>query len=89
MEEKEYEDQNDGKKRTPVRLHLLTPAYASIIITEAVKIPEDIGEFVMKGICCMEGLIQPIQFNLPEEQEHYMEGVGHWSPTTMDWAMMA
>ncbi|KAI2628196.1 hypothetical protein GGS21DRAFT_247243 [Xylaria nigripes] len=62
----------------PIRLHLLIPAYQPILILEALKIPESIGDFVIEGRINSNRPF--VWFNLPEEQRHYVQDIGHFVP---------
>ena len=67
----------------PVRLHLLVPAYQPILIAEALRIPEEIGDFVIEA---RTNSNKPfVWLNLPEDQRHYVSGVGQWDPTPLSW----
>ncbi|KAI1505085.1 hypothetical protein F5X99DRAFT_369478 [Biscogniauxia marginata] len=70
-----------GSPNRPVRLHLLIPAYQPILIVEALKIPEEIGDFVMEGR--INSNKEFVWLNLPEEQRHYVVDIGHWVPPAM------
>ncbi|KAL6410082.1 hypothetical protein AUP68_06492 [Ilyonectria robusta] len=67
----------------PVKLHLLIPAYQPILIAEAPKIPENIGDFVIEGR--INSGVEFVWLNLPREQRHYVEGIGEWIPPTPGW----
>ncbi|KAI5922921.1 hypothetical protein F4810DRAFT_228209 [Camillea tinctor] len=70
-----------GSSQRPVRLHLLIPAYQPILIVEALKIPEEIGDFVMEGR--INSNKEFVWLNLPEDQRHYVVDIGHWVPPSM------
>jgi hypothetical protein len=62
----------------PVQLHLIIPAYQTILIPERIKIPEEIGDFVIEGRINSNRPF--VWLNLPDEQQHYTFDVGMWSP---------
>ncbi|KAF4445748.1 hypothetical protein F53441_10497 [Fusarium austroafricanum] len=78
----------------PVQLHLIVPAYQTILIPEPFEIPEDIGDFVIEGRINSNRPF--VWLNLPEEQQHYTFDVGMWSlpppgiwQKTLDWLGMS
>ncbi|PKS11123.1 hypothetical protein jhhlp_002884 [Lomentospora prolificans] len=88
IEKKERRAQKEGRAIRPTRLHLLIPAYQPILILEALKIPEEIGDFVMEGR--INSNREFVWLNLPEDQRHYVQDIGHFVPPTQgffDWAM--
>ncbi|KAI5855004.1 hypothetical protein GGS23DRAFT_471437 [Durotheca rogersii] len=78
-----------GKPPRPTRIHLLIPAYQPILVAEALRIPDEIGDFVMEGR--VHNTREFVWFNLPPEQRRrYVKDIGHWVPPTQgwwDWAM--
>jgi hypothetical protein len=62
----------------PVQLHLIVPAYQTILIPEPIRIPEEIGDFVIEGRINSNRPF--VWLNLPDEQQHYTFDVGMWSP---------
>lgn len=88
IKEKERRAREQGRPIRPVKLHLLIPAYQPILIVEALKIPEEIGDFIMEGR--INSNREFVWLNLPEEQRHFVVDIGHWVPPTLgwwDWAM--
>ncbi|KAH7127772.1 hypothetical protein B0J13DRAFT_564501 [Dactylonectria estremocensis] len=81
--EKEARAEEKGRTRRPTKLHLLVPAYQPILILEALKIPEEIGDFIIEGR--VNSNAEMVWLNLPEEQRHYVVGVGQWIPPTQGW----
>ncbi|KAK5659875.1 hypothetical protein OQA88_13338 [Cercophora sp. LCS_1] len=70
-----------GKK---VRMHLLVPAYQPVLVAEALKIPEEIGDFVMEGRRNSDREL--VWLHLPEEQmRRYTQGIGRWAPEPGNW----
>lgn len=67
----------------PVRLHLLIPAYQPVLVAEALRIPAEIGDFVMEGR--MNSNKELVWLNLPEEQKGYTHGIGQWNPPAVGW----
>ncbi|KAI3333441.1 hypothetical protein F4824DRAFT_242439 [Ustulina deusta] len=77
-----------GRTINPTKLHLLIPAYQSLLILEALKIPEEIGDFVMEGR--IHSNREFVWLNLPKGQRHYVQDIGHFDPPVQgwfDWAM--
>lgn len=78
-----------GREVRRVKLHLLMPAYQPVLIAEALKIPEQIGDFVMEGRINSN---KPFFWlNLPADQRCYAMDIGHWAPPTvgwLEWAML-
>jgi len=73
----------ESRSARPVRLHLLIPAYQPILIAEALRVPEEIGDFVMEA---RTNSNKPfVWLNLPEDQRHYASGIGQWDPTPLSW----
>lgn len=64
-------------------LHLLVPAYQPIVIVEALKIPEEIGNFAIEGRVNSNKPF--VWMNLPEGQRNYVIDVGQWVPPTPGW----
>ncbi|KAF5018739.1 hypothetical protein F66182_9274 [Fusarium sp. NRRL 66182] len=62
----------------PVQLHLIIPAYQTILLPERMQIPEEIGDFVIEGRINSNRPF--VWLNLPEEQKCYTFDVGLWSP---------
>ncbi|KPM37501.1 hypothetical protein AK830_g9043 [Neonectria ditissima] len=83
IQEKERRAEEKGRQRRPVKLHLIIPAYQPILILEALKIPEEIGDFIMEGR--INSNTEFVWLNLPEEQRHYVVGIGQWIPPTQGW----
>lgn len=68
-----------GAARKPVRLHLLVPAYRHILILDPVRVPDDIGDFVMEGRIHDNRYL--VVFNLPTDQvSRYTRDVGTYRP---------
>lgn len=83
LEEMRQESKKRGKPVRPVKLHLLIPAYQPILIVEALKIPEDIGDFVMEGR--INSNKEFVWLNLPEAQRRYVIDIGQWIPEPLGW----
>ncbi|KAH6843394.1 hypothetical protein B0I37DRAFT_217218 [Chaetomium sp. MPI-CAGE-AT-0009] len=83
IEKKERRAREDGRPIRPTRLHLLIPAYQPILILEALKIPEEIGDFVMEGR--INSNTHFVWLNLPEDQRHYVQDIGHFAPPNPGW----
>ncbi|KAK7419593.1 hypothetical protein QQX98_003184 [Neonectria punicea] len=83
IQEKEQRAKEKGRQKRKVKLHLIIPAYQPILILEALKIPEEIGDFVIEGR--INSNTEFVWMNLPEEQRHYVVGVGQWVPPTQGW----
>lgn len=81
--ERERRAYKQGRSVRPVMLHLLIPAYEPIIIVEALKIPEEIGDFVMEGRVNSNKPF--VWMNLPEDQKKYLLDIGQWIPPTPGW----
>ncbi|KAL5591142.1 hypothetical protein FOBRF1_014699 [Fusarium oxysporum] len=64
--------------RERIQLHLIIPAYQSILIPERIQIPEEIGDFVIEGRINSNRLF--VWPNLPEEQKCYTFDIGLWTP---------
>ncbi|KAF4944393.1 hypothetical protein FSARC_14686 [Fusarium sarcochroum] len=62
----------------PVQLHLIVPAYQTILIPERIQIPEEIGDFVIEGRINSNRPF--VWLNLPEEQRYYTFDLGMWRP---------
>ncbi|KAL8399415.1 hypothetical protein RB596_008012 [Gaeumannomyces avenae] len=72
---KEAQARSRGKGRKPVRLHLLIPAYRHILILDPVRVPDDIGDFVMEGRIHDNRYL--VVFNLPADHaSRYTRDVG-------------
>ncbi|KAM5344014.1 hypothetical protein ACJ41O_012551 [Fusarium nematophilum] len=71
----------------PVQLHLIVPAYQSILIPERIQIPEEIGDFVIEGRINSNRPF--VWLNLAEEQKHYTSDVGIWVPPPTGWLSQA
>jgi len=70
--------------RKPVRIHLLIPAYQPILIAEALRIPEEIGDFIMEAR--INSNKEFVWFNLPKEQQRlFTVGIGQWDPSPRTW----
>ncbi|KAJ4351627.1 uncharacterized protein N0V89_006970 [Didymosphaeria variabile] len=85
--ERERRAKKQGRKARPVMLHLLVPAYQPIVIVEALKIPEEIGDFAIEGRVNSNKPF--VWMNLPEEQRSYVVDIGHWVPPTPGWWIFA
>ncbi|KAI8627873.1 hypothetical protein F5Y19DRAFT_486494 [Xylariaceae sp. FL1651] len=88
IEKKECKAKKEGRPVRPTKLHLLIPAYQPILILEALRIPEQIGDFVIEGR--INSNREFVWLNLPKEQGHYVEDIGQYLPPTpgwLDWAM--
>ncbi|GAB1317167.1 Nipped-B-like protein B [Madurella fahalii] len=88
IQRKEQQAQRDGRPIRPTKLHLLIPAYQPVLIFEALKIPEEIGDFVMEGR--INNNREFVWLNLPEDQRHYLQDIGRFVPPNpgwFDWAM--
>ncbi|KAI9163646.1 hypothetical protein HJFPF1_05268 [Paramyrothecium foliicola] len=81
--EKEAHARERSRPIRPVKLHLLIPAYSPILIAELLRIPDEIGDFVIEGR--INNHKEFVWFNLPEEQRHHVVGVGQWAPPTETW----
>lgn len=81
--ERERRAKKQGRRVRPVMLHLLVPAYQPIVIAEALKIPEDIGDFAIEGRVNSNKPF--VWMNLPEEQRNYTVDIGQWIPPTQGW----
>jgi hypothetical protein len=81
--ERERRAKKQGRRVRPVMLHLLVPAYQPIVIAEALKIPEEIGDFAIEGRVNSNKPF--VWMNLPEEQRNYVVDVGQWVPPTPGW----
>ncbi|RTE83014.1 hypothetical protein BHE90_002411 [Fusarium euwallaceae] len=89
IEERARRARREGRSFRHIRLHLLIPAYQTILIFEALRIPEEIGDFIMEGR--INSNREFVWLNLPEEQRHYVTGIGNLVPSTLgwwDWAML-
>ena len=81
------EAQKRGRPTLPIKLHLLIPAYQELLITEPLRIPEEIGDFVMEGR--VHGGKEFVWLNLPDDQQRYVQDIGLWHsppPGWMKWA---
>ncbi|KAK5991466.1 hypothetical protein PT974_09748 [Cladobotryum mycophilum] len=76
-----------GQPIRPVRLHLLVPAYQPVLIAEALKIPDEIGDFVIEGR--INSNREFVWLNLPADQRHYVMNVGQWDPPPVGWVNWA
>jgi hypothetical protein len=81
--EKERRAQEAGKSVRPVRIHLLIPAYQPILIAEPLRIPREMGDFVMEGR--INSNKEFVWFNLPQEQRHHVLDIGLWVPPPQGW----
>ncbi|KAI5459213.1 hypothetical protein BGZ63DRAFT_456016 [Mariannaea sp. PMI_226] len=70
--------QKRGSRQLPVKLHLLLPAYSPILIPEALKIPDEIGDFVMEGR--INDSTPYVWLNFPNDQTQYLQDIGNWTP---------
>jgi hypothetical protein len=66
-----------------VKLHLLIPAYQNILINEPLKIPEEIGDFIMEGRIHNNKAF--VTLNLPESQKIYIVDIGQWVSPKPGW----
>lgn len=82
-EAREKKASEKGRAIRPVKFHLLIPAYQPIVIVEQLKIPEEIGDFVMEGR--IHNNKNLVWFNLPPEQRHYVSDIGDWTPPPQRW----
>ncbi|KAH6607026.1 hypothetical protein Trco_003339 [Trichoderma cornu-damae] len=85
--EMEYKARRRGHSVRPTRLHLLIPAYQPILIAEALKIPEEVGDFVMEGR--INSNREFVWLNLPDDQRHYVLNIGQWIPPNPGWLVWA
>ncbi|KAK0721683.1 hypothetical protein B0T26DRAFT_700041 [Lasiosphaeria miniovina] len=83
IEERERRAREAGRQFRPVRLHLLIPAYQPILIAEALRIPPEIGDFVMEAR--VNSGKEFVWLNLPHGQRHHTSGIGHWEPPGTGW----
>ncbi|KAL2888699.1 hypothetical protein HOO65_030200 [Ceratocystis lukuohia] len=86
----EKRDRHARRRRhtpVPVRIHLLIPAYQPILVAEPLRIPDEIGDFVMEGR--IHNNKNFVWFNLPDEQRHYCDGIGMWQPPSPGFFMWA
>jgi hypothetical protein len=81
--DRERKAYKQGRTVRPVMLHLLIPAYQPIIIVEALKIPEELGDFVIEGRVNSNKPF--VWMNLPEEQKKFLLDIGQWVPPTPGW----
>ncbi|KAL7803983.1 hypothetical protein V8C43DRAFT_1720 [Trichoderma afarasin] len=87
ISENEYKARRRGHPMRPTRLHLLVPAYQPILVAEALKIPEEIGDFVMEGR--INSNREFVWLNLPDDQRHYTLNIGQWIPPNQGWLTWA
>jgi len=87
IQEREFRLRKQGKACRPVMLHLLIPAYQPIVIVEALKIPEEMGEFVVEGRVNSNKAF--VWLNLPADQKKYVVDIGQWIPPVPGWWEMA
>ncbi|KAH8896337.1 hypothetical protein GQ53DRAFT_640240 [Thozetella sp. PMI_491] len=88
IERKERRAREQGRPTRPIKLHLLIPAYQPILISEALRIPEEIGEFVMEGRTNSNK--EFVWLNLPQDQRRYVQDIGHFDPPPQglfNWAL--
>ncbi len=78
IQEKAKKAQRNKKPVRPVKLHLLIPAYQRLLITEALEIPDNIGDFAMEGR--IHNSRELVWLNLPKEQRRYVVDIGQWVP---------
>ncbi|KAK3362497.1 hypothetical protein B0T25DRAFT_524467 [Lasiosphaeria hispida] len=79
IEERERRARAGSKPTRPVKLHLLVPAYQPILIAEALRIPDEIGDFVIEGR--INSNREFVWLNLPPDQRRrYATGIGQWEP---------
>jgi hypothetical protein len=83
IEKRERRAREEGRTVRPTRLHLLIPAYQPILILEALKIPPEIGDFVMEGR--VNSNTHFVWLNLPEDQKCYVQDIGHFAPPNQGW----
>lgn len=81
--ERAEEKSKAGKTVKPVRIHLLIPAYQPILIAEKLRIPEELGDFVIEGQ--IHNNRELVWLNLPLQQRHYVSDIGHWQPPIQGW----
>ncbi|KAJ2985850.1 hypothetical protein NUW58_g5314 [Xylaria curta] len=80
--------EKNGRTTRPTKLHLLIPAYQPILVVEALRIPEEIGDFVIEGR--IHSNREFVWLNLPKDQRHYVQDIGHFETPNQgwfDWAM--
>jgi hypothetical protein len=87
INEMEYKARRRGHSIRPTRLHLLVPAYQPVLIAEALRIPEEIGDFVMEGR--INSNREFVWLNLPDDQRHYVLNIGQWIPPNQGWLTWA
>ncbi|KAF2966418.1 hypothetical protein GQX73_g7125 [Xylaria multiplex] len=88
IKKRELRAKAKGRTIRSTKLHLLIPAYQPLLILEALKIPEEIGDFVMEGR--IHNNKEFVWLNLPQNQWHYIQDIGHFEPPYQgwfDWAM--
>ncbi|TGJ81888.1 hypothetical protein E0Z10_g6865 [Xylaria hypoxylon] len=88
IKKRELRAKEKGRTIRPTKLHLLIPAYQPFLILEALKIPEEIGDFVMEGR--IHNNKEFVWLSLPQYQRHYVQDIGHFEPPYQgwfDWAM--
>ncbi|WYZ43617.1 hypothetical protein EsH8_VII_000053 [Colletotrichum jinshuiense] len=83
IEEKERQFREEGRPIRPTKIHLLIPAYQPILILEALQIPTEIGDFTIEGR--INSGREFVWLNLPEDQRHYTQDIGHFVPPTQGW----
>lgn len=83
IQRREYLARREGRPVRPTMLHLLIPAYQPVLIFEALKIPEEIGDFVMEGR--INNNREFVWLNLPEDQRHYLQDIGRFQPPSPGW----
>ncbi|KAK1454393.1 hypothetical protein CCUS01_10511 [Colletotrichum cuscutae] len=79
--------QDQGNRTRNIAFHLLIPAYRPMFLAEPVKIPEDIGDFVIEGRIHHGDKL--VHINLPEEDIGYVNCIELRSPNVgwFDWAL--
>ncbi|KAI0439236.1 hypothetical protein F4803DRAFT_54559 [Xylaria telfairii] len=80
---KERKARREGRTVRPTKLHLLIPAYQPLLILEALKIPDEIGDFVMEGR--IHSNREFVWLNLPKDQRHYVQDIGQFDPPVQGW----
>ncbi|RWA05403.1 hypothetical protein EKO27_g9705 [Xylaria grammica] len=83
IERRELRAKEKGRMVRPTKLHLLIPAYQPLLIFEALKIPEQIGDFVMEGRIHNNRAF--VWLHLPIDQRHYVQDIGHFEPPDQGW----
>lgn len=83
IEKRNLRAREKGRPFRHVKLHLLMPAYQPVLIAEALKVPDEIGDFIMEGRINSNKAF--VWLNLPEDQRSYVMDIGHWAPPSPGW----